>query len=78
MLLPNIANLLAHTFAGNFATDSAAIQSFYAFVEDESNPIGQRADALRYLAINAFGFDGEDAGENIVDQVYVDQYMADR
>lgn len=78
MLLHNIANLLAHTFHGNFAADSAAIVSFYAFVEDESQQIEHRAEALRYLATNAFGFDGEDAGIGIPDQELVDQYMQSR
>jgi hypothetical protein len=73
--LNTLAAIVAHQFSGHFSADSAAMQSVYAFAENESQPIADRADALRHLAVHGFGFDGQDAGENVPDQEFVDQYM---
>lgn len=77
-MLNTIAAITAHQFSGHFAADSAAMQEVYAFVENESNTLADRAAALRYLAVKCFGFDGEDAGEGISDFDYVNQYMLAR
>ena len=64
-----LAAVNAHSFIGIYSADSAAIAAVYAFVENESQSMSDRAAALRTLATNAFGFDGED------DQDYVTAYM---
>jgi hypothetical protein len=76
--LSNLTAILSHTFVGIFSQDSNAIQAVYAFVENERNSIADRAAALRHLAVTAFGFEGEDAGQDVEDSVYVQQYLLSR
>jgi hypothetical protein len=73
--LNNIAAILAHQFSGHFTADSAAMQEVYAFAENESNTIEDRASALRHLSVHCFGFDGQDAGIGVSDLEFVTQYM---
>lgn len=72
----NIAAILAHNFAGHFSADSDAMQAMYAFVENDENTMADRASALRHIAVEALGLDGEDAGENVPDATYVQIYMS--
>ncbi len=73
--LNTLAAITAHQFSGHFTADSAAMQEIYAFAENESNTIADRAEALRHLSVHCFGFDGQDAGIGVPDQEFVDQYM---
>jgi hypothetical protein len=76
--LSTLAAIIAHPFAGNFGSDRNAVMAVYKFVENESNTMPDRAAALRHLAVAAFGFDGEDAGQGVTDSDYIAEYMASR
>jgi len=73
----NIDQVLAQTFVGVFSADQVMFD-IYAFVENESHSIADRAAALRHLGVHCFGFEGHDAGIGIPDQEFVDQYMLSR
>lgn len=73
--MSTINTLIAHHFVGNFHSDQQAILAFGEFIDNPANSVQDRATALRYLAVNCYGFDGEDAGEGVTDETYVQLYM---
>lgn len=73
--LKSLAAIRQHPIAGNFHNDVDLINAIYSFVENKSNTIEDRAEALRHLASNILGLEGHDAGVGVADQEFVTQYM---
>jgi len=51
----SIEEIRAHQFYGNHAFDHQAFQGIHRFVEDESNSLADRAEAIRIKCIRGMG-----------------------
>lgn len=78
MRFSSLSAVLASTFVGNFHSDASLTSSIYAFAESPEFSVSDRAAALRFLAVDCFGFDGVDAGAGVPDADYLNLYLADR
>ena len=78
LVFKDIGAIKAHEFVGNAHSDMPAFMGIYAFIENKSNSVPDRANALRHMAVDGMGFDGADAGDGISDESYVEEYMKSR
>ena len=73
--LTTIEAIMAHQFVGNHASDSDAFQEIHRFVDNEANPINQRAKALRHICHAGMGLQGEEAYNHLSDAEIVLEYL---
>lgn len=76
--LSTLDAITSHQFIGNFHSDHQAIIDIHAFVDNESNSLADRATALRYLAVEGYGFAEEYAGQGVSDADFIAEYMSSR
>lgn len=73
--LTTIEEIRAHQFVGNHHSDSEAFNQIHSFVNNEANPIEQRAQALRHICHAGMGLQGEDACDHLNDAAIVLEYL---
>ena len=53
MQFANIEAIMAHKFYGAIVADQEAVDAMWAFAEDASNSMADRAKALRHVDVNS-------------------------
>lgn len=68
----SLAEIAAHQFVGNHASDAEAFDAIQVFVADEKNSIADRAEALRIMSDKGMGCGRmEDESDEYVVVAYV-------
>jgi hypothetical protein len=58
----SIQSIRAHVFIGNHASDSAAFRNITDFVQNSTNSISHRAEAIRIMGRNGMGLSDAEMG----------------
>ncbi len=68
----SLAEIKAHQFVGNYASDMAAFEAIRAFVADANNSIADRAEAIRHSFDYGMGMDRMDG---VPDVALIAEYL---
>jgi hypothetical protein len=69
-----IEAIRAHKFVGNAFSDMPAFFAICDFTDDVNHSVQDRVEALRIMARKGMGLSGEDAGDNLSDDVFLAEY----
>jgi hypothetical protein len=75
--LTTAAEMLAHTFVGNYHADHKTTAQIDAFAANPAHPVAERAAVLRHLYHAALGLEGFAAGDNETDEELVASHIVD-
>lgn len=78
MKFTSLAQIQAHVFIGNHASDHAAFNAIDAFAADPTNSIEDRAEALWIMGREGMGLDADTNLEHLSPDAMVDEFMINR